>query len=211
MDRQDPVGSICRPYNSSGGDAEVPNFIRRVGGQEPQIHEVWAFVDDGAMREVHLTARVDVGDGVFGEFSSDHVIESGTRIPILSRVSINGSVELLGVPEFHRNGGPFWTTNLLSPHPSWVNGGTITNKNRISQPGITSGSVAVPWNCPVCVLPVYVRRLSENTRAAVHCVRDDQIRSNHMALMHSPSTSSNPIQNPPVNQQNDDWESSVDQ
>ena len=62
--------------------------------------------------------QVDVGTGVVGEFSSDHLTESGRRIPILGQISMNESVEYLGVPDFHRTDGPFWASNLLAPRSS---------------------------------------------------------------------------------------------
>ena len=96
-------------------------------GQDHQVHEVWAFSDDGITREVHLTAQVDVGAGVIGQFSSDYLTESGRRIPILGGISINGSVEWLGIPDFKRTGGPIWADNLLVPHSSWGDGATTTN------------------------------------------------------------------------------------
>ena len=61
-------------------------------GQESQIHEVWAFSDDSVTSEFQTTARVDVGAGVVGEFSSDYLTESGRRIPIIGRIFFNGSV-----------------------------------------------------------------------------------------------------------------------
>ena len=161
MVSQDPVVSIGWPSDSGSGDAEGPKFIRCVDGREPQIHEVWAFVDDGVTREVHPNVRVDFYAGVVGEFLSDYLTESGCRIPIIRRISINGSVEYLGVPGFHRTGGTFWAANLLAPRSSWGDSGTTTNQNCGSQPWVPSGSVAVPWNHPIFVLPVYVRRILE--------------------------------------------------
>ena len=87
-------------------------------------------------------------------------------IPIIVRVSINRSMEWMGVPYFHRIDGPTWTANLLALYSSWVDGGSTTNPNCGSQPGEPSWSIAIPWNCPVRVLPVYCCRISENTRAA---------------------------------------------
>ena len=68
MARWGPVGSIDSPYDSGGGDAEGPKFIQCMDGQEPQIHEVWTFGEDGVTREVHPTAQVDVSAGLVGEF-----------------------------------------------------------------------------------------------------------------------------------------------
>ena len=127
------------------------------------------------MREVQPIARLDVSYGVVGEFSSEYLAESGRRIPILGRISINGNVEYLGVPDFHRTGGPFWTANLLDTCSSWGDGGTTTNHNWGSQPGGSSVSVIVPLNFPVRVLPVYVCRISNNICAAARRIRDDHI------------------------------------
>ena len=94
-------------------------------GQEPQIIEVWDFGSNGVTREVHLTAQVDVGTGNVRYLSSDYLTESGRRIPIIGRISINGSVEWLGVPDFHRTDGPV----VVALRSSWGDGGTTTNQN----------------------------------------------------------------------------------
>ena len=211
MTRQEPVGSISRPSDYGSGDAEVPEFIRCEEGREPQIHEVWDFGEDGVTREIHPTAQVDVSAGVFGEFATNCLTESWRRIPIFGRIFINGNVEYLGIPDFHRTVDPAWTAYILSPRSSWGEGDTTTNKNWGSQLGGDSGSVAVPWNCPVCVLPVYRRRVLESMRSAAHCVRDNRLLSNSLARMRSPSTSRNHIRNPQVNWCDDCRDSSVDQ
>ena len=114
MNRRDPVGSIGRPSDSGSGGAEGPEFVRCVDVREPQIHEVWAFGFDGVTHEVHPKEQVDVGTGFVGDFLSCCLTESGRRIPILGRISIHGSVEWLGVPNFHRTSGPFWAPNILA-------------------------------------------------------------------------------------------------
>ena len=85
---------------------------------------------------------------------------------MFGRISINGSVELLGVPDFHRIDGPALTANILDPCPSWGDGGSDTNLKWWSQSGGAYGIVSVPWNRPFCVLPVYHCSILENTRAA---------------------------------------------
>ena len=154
MARWDPVGSIRRPSDSGSSYAEITEFIRCVDGQEPQIHEVWTLGSKGFMYKVHLTAKVDVNAGVVGEFSSVYLTESGRTIPL------NGSVEHLGIPDFHGIGRPFWADNPLAPGPSWVEGSTTINQNWVSHPGVTCGSVAVLWSCPVSVCPAFFRRSS---------------------------------------------------
>ena len=85
---------------------------------------------------------------------------------MFGKISINGSVEWLGVPDFHRTGGPFWADNILDTSSSLGYGDTTTNMNWVSQHGGPDGSAFVLWNFPVCVLPVYHCRISENMRAA---------------------------------------------
>ena len=165
MARREPVGSISRPSDSGNGGAEVPELIQFVDGQEPQIHKFWDFGDDGVTREVHPTSQVDVGAGVVGEFATNYLTESGRRIPIFGRIYINGSVEWLGVT----------AANILAPCSILVDCDTTTNQNWVSQPGGPSGSFLVSCNCLVCVLPVYLRKILENMRAAAHRVRDDHL------------------------------------
>ena len=59
-----------------------------------------------------------------GQFKSDYLAESGLRIPILGQISINGSVELLGIPDFFS--GPRFTEDILDPYDTtgWGDGGT---------------------------------------------------------------------------------------
>ena len=71
MPGRDTVGSINSPSDSVSRDAEGPEFIRCVDGQEPQIHEVWTFGEDGITREVHPTEQVDVGAGVVSVLATD--------------------------------------------------------------------------------------------------------------------------------------------
>ena len=115
MARPDPVGYIRLTYDSGNGDAEVPEFIGCVDGQEPHNQEIWAFGSDGVTREVHPTAQIDVSVGVGGEFLYNHLPQIERRIPLLGKISIHGSVEHLGVPDFHRTGGPIWADNFLDP------------------------------------------------------------------------------------------------
>ena len=102
MNRWEPFGYIRRPSVYGNGGAEGLEFIRYVDGREPQINKVWSFGDNDVTHEFHLTAQIYVGAGVVGEFLSDYLTESGRRIPILGRISINGSVEWLAITALHR-------------------------------------------------------------------------------------------------------------
>ena len=203
MNQRAPVGTIRRPYDSGSGCVEGPEFIRCVDGREPQVHKVWGFGSDDITREVHLTAQVNVGAGVVGELSSNYFTISGRRIPIFGRISIDGSVKYLVVPDFHRTGGPFWDANLLDPHSSWVNGGKITNQNWVNQPGgLYVPSLSVRLTSP---------GVKKKVCAAAHRIRDNHLQSRRLAPMRIPSTILNPIRNLWFNWRDDYWESRVDQ
>ena len=180
-------------------------------GREPQIHEVWDFGSDGITRELQPNDRVYVGSGVVGELLSYCITESGSRIPLLDIISINGSVEHLGITDFHRTDGPFWAANILAPSYSWGDGGTTTNNNWGIKPVGPYRSAALPWSRPVPVCPSYVRRSLENTHAAVHRVRDNHLLSRRLTCMRSPSNSLNLTKNPRVNWRDDHREDPVDQ
>ena len=66
MARQEKVGSIRWCSDSGSGDEDGPESIQCVDVREPHIQEVWSFGEDGVTREVHPTARVDVGSGFVG-------------------------------------------------------------------------------------------------------------------------------------------------
>ena len=87
--------------------------------REPQIRKVWTFGEDDVTREVHPTARVDVGAGFVREFVTDYLTKIWCRVPMFGRKNIYGSVKWLGVLDFLRVDVPAWTSNLLDPFPSW--------------------------------------------------------------------------------------------
>ena len=71
------------------------------------MHEVWCFGSNSSTREFHPAAQVYVGAGAVGQFLSNYLTENGRIIPILGQIFINGSVEYMRIPDFHRAGGPF--------------------------------------------------------------------------------------------------------
>ena len=164
MPRPDPVEAICQPSDSVSGDDDRLEFIRCVGGRQPKINEICTFSDDGITPEVHPTARVDIG-AFFGDFFfNNYLTENGRRGPMFGRNLINGSFEWMCVPEFLSTNGPPWTANILAPYADWGRGGTSTRQYLISGSGGYSDSVHINWNRPYRNLPIYHRRVFENTR-----------------------------------------------
>ena len=105
-------------YSVSGGTEGV-EFIRRVDVRELQMHEIWCLGSDGITCEVQATARIDVCAETVGQFATKYITENGRRIPIIGQISINGSVKLLGIPDYVWVCGLLFLENVLDtniPH-----------------------------------------------------------------------------------------------
>ena len=90
-----------------------------MGGKEPQIHELLFFAKDILTRKVHPFAWIDVGD--FSEycFRTASATEIGRRMFMYGRISINGSVEQLGVPAPSCGTVVAWTEHILVLNSRW--------------------------------------------------------------------------------------------
>ena len=89
---------ILQTLHSGNRDDDGIEFIRCVGGQEPQIHKLWSFAEDGITREVHPFARINIGNFSGNSFQTDYATEIGRIVAIYGQESINGSIERLGAP-----------------------------------------------------------------------------------------------------------------
>ena len=104
MYRREPVSVQAAPPNTvqafrsgRGGEYRVL-FTHCVDGREPKIHELWTFSEDGN-REVHPFAQIKISDDFTGEmFHTEFFSVKGSRVAFLGQISVNGSVEWLGVP-----------------------------------------------------------------------------------------------------------------
>ena len=93
-----------------------------------------------------------------------------------------------GVFDFLKTDGPPWTTNLLDPYADWGRGGLSTSQNLSSGYGGYSDSVHINWNWPARKLPIYHRRVFENTCSVGRRAHDNLLLENHMYRMQIPST-----------------------
>ena len=132
---------------------------------------------------------------------------------MFGRISINGSIEWLGVPNFLRNDGPPRKLNILAPYANWGDKGYNTSPNLVSGSRENSDGVSINWNCPAHILPVYHRRIFENTRSAARRTHEDLLMDKHTYRMQSPYTCRNPARGRLVNRQDDvlddHWDFSV--
>ena len=92
------MGSICQTLNLVRRSTEYTAFVQCVDGRELLIHEVWSLGLDGIIREFHPTARVEVPSRTVGEFVTNYLSENGYIAHITRQLSINDSVQFLGVP-----------------------------------------------------------------------------------------------------------------
>ena len=122
MIRRSSMGSICWPSNPGRRSTEDTAFIQYFDGREPQIHEVWSLVLCRIILEVHPTAQVEVVSGTIREFVTNYLPENGQKIQIIRQLSINNSVQFLGVPYQAWGFGLLFLSNLQAPAEAtgWV-------------------------------------------------------------------------------------------
>ena len=177
MIRRSPMGTIYRPSYSGSGGTEATAFIQCINGREPQIHELWCLCLDRICRKVHSTAYVEVPAGTIRYFVTDYIAKNGRQIPIIGQLSVNGSVQFLGLTDQAWGSGFPFITNLLarvestgwgSPNnynQNW--GGQLNDANRIKN---------VTWGDSVSACPAYLPWSPTNPCAAPHRIRDDFFR-----------------------------------
>ena len=147
-----------------------------------------------------------------GQFLSDYLAENGRRIPILGQISVNISVELLGIPHFRRTSGPIYTENLMASYDTTGWGDGVTSNHKwLVQPGGPYSNVSMAWGNTIPACSAYMPRIPENPRASMCRVRDDFRCVRFRELDHRRSRSCNHIANPRVNWCGDDHEGLVDQ
>ena len=116
--KRDPLrskGSIRRPSDIGSGITEDTAFVQCIDGREPQIHEVWSLCLDRIVRKVHPTAQEEVPIGTIGEFVTDCLAEIRGKIQIIGKLSINSSVQFLGVLAQVWGHGLLFIRNLQDP------------------------------------------------------------------------------------------------
>ena len=165
--------SICWHYDSGSGVTEDIEFIQSVYGREPQLHETWCLGLDNITSKIHPTAWLEVGTGTVREFTTNHLAENGCIISIIDKISINRSVQILGIPNFVRNSGLSFIEKLKDPTVpnSWGHANT-TNQNWGVIPGFPYSMWSFPWGSTITASPDYIHRSTENPRAAERCVRN---------------------------------------
>ena len=152
------MDTIRRPSYYGSGGTETIDFIQCINGIEPHINELWCLGLDRIYRKVHHTAREEILAGTVREFVNNYLDENGRQILIIGRLSINHSVQFLGLFDQAWGSGLPYITSLLAQVEAtgWVGcnnsnqnwGGWFNDANIITNVawGVSFG--ASPTNLP---------------------------------------------------------------
>ena len=176
-----PAGVIRQPSSSGSRDKDGLEFIRCVGGQEPQIQELWSFSEDGITRKVHPFARIDVGNFSGDYFHTVYATEIARRVFIYGWKSINGSVKWIGVPDPSCGTGVAWTENIFVPNSCWGDGHGYERWASANRSRPRFGGRSVPWRGAVTFHPSYVPSSPENAHARARRIHAVHLRERRLA------------------------------
>ena len=140
------MGDICRTSNSGSRGPDNGAFIQCVNHQEPQIHKLWCWDIGRICREVHPTVRVDILAETVKEFVTKYSSKNGGRNQIIGKLSINGSVQFIGLSEIWGNGLTYIPNLLAHIEATWcVSISNDSNQSWGESFTDTTSMTSVPW------------------------------------------------------------------
>ena len=101
------MGDIRMPSNFGSRGPNTGALIQCVIGRYTQIHELWCWDINVILREVHPKSSVEILDGTIGEFVIKYPSENGWSNQIIGKISINGSVQFIGISQIWGNRLPY--------------------------------------------------------------------------------------------------------
>ena len=157
------MGNIHRPSDSGSSVTETTGFIQCINGQEPQINELWYQDLDEIYPEVHPTARVEILAVTIVKFVINYLAENGRQIRNTVKLSVNSSVQFLGLSDQAWGSGLMYTGKFLAvvEATSWgstndfnqIQGGRLKNTNSITN---------VDWGASFDFCPAYLPQIPVN-------------------------------------------------
>ena len=127
---------------------------------------MWCLCLDGIYWGFHPTARVEVLSGIAGEFVTKYLAENGRRILIIGQLSVNDSVQFLGLYDQAWGSGLPFIANLLDHVGSTAWGSSNnSNDNWGVQINDTNSIIFFVWDASVNSRPVYLSRSPVNPHA----------------------------------------------
>ena len=146
------------------------------------------------------------------EFTTNYLVKNGFRVLIIGQLSINESVQFLGIPNFVRGSGLSLIENLQAPtDPTGCVHANTSNQKWVVIPGGPYIMWSVAWGSTIPARLDSMPRSPVNLCAAARRVRDDFLHRRRRECMRIPTTSCNYIVNPRIHCRGDDWEGPVTQ
>ena len=212
MIRRAPIRDIRWPLNTGSRSTKYTTFIQCVDGRDPQIYKMCCLRLDNTTLKAYPTAQLEVIAVILGEFITNYFAENGSRIPIIGQLSINNSVQFLGIPDHGGEGGLSFLYNLQAPaEATWWGSGHTSIQNWGGSMFGPYSMTNVAWGASVNPRPSSLLWSLSNAHAARHRVCDNLPRRRHQDLLKSPSNRRNFIVNPRVHCWEDNREGPVTQ
>ena len=111
--RRAPMGTIRRPSDFGNKGTDTTSFIQWINDREPQINELWCLSVDKIYHKVHPEARLEIPAGTVRELVTDYLAENGRHIPIIGKLSVDNSVQFLGLSDQAWGSGLPYIYNLV--------------------------------------------------------------------------------------------------
>ena len=135
------MGTIHKPSDSGSRGTETTAFIQCINDRETKIEKLWCLGLDRIYREVLLKDPVEIPAVTIGWFVTDNLAENGIRIAIIGGLSVNYSVQFLGLSDQSWGSVLPYISNLLdnvestewvsSNHFNHIWGGCFNDSNNI--------------------------------------------------------------------------------
>ena len=93
------MGEIRRHYDSGSEAPDLGAIIQCVNARETMIKELLCHGIDRLCCMVYPTAHIEIHDGNIGGFVTKHLSANGWRNRTVGELSINGSVQFIGLCE----------------------------------------------------------------------------------------------------------------
>ena len=141
---------------------------------------MWCLGLDRISRKFHTTARVEVTTGTTIEFVTDYLAENRRRIEIIWKLSVNNSVQFLGLSDQYQGIGLPFICNLIArvDDAGWGSG-NYSNKDWGGRSNNNNSMANVAWGASVDPRLAYLLWSPVNPRTSQLRVCNDFLFRRH--------------------------------
>ena len=159
------MGTIRKTLDSGGRATNTTVFIQCINDWEPQIHKLWCVVLDRICREIHPTACVDI---------AYHLAKNVCQILNIGQLSVNDSVQFLGLSDQSWGSGLLFIANLLA-QVKYAGWGSANNSNQIHGVRFNNANSIenVAWGASIYSCPAYLPQSPVNPCATWRRIHND--------------------------------------